>query len=126
MNVPQLFPNLFPGNPNNSSPSSSLSASSLQYSAPPSLSVSIQGDQDLTPTDALKPDASQQMTTASLLSLLTVPSPLNVPQTSNSSFERPFSKTPTMPTLLGDSSIDRSLSELLEVEDWILNGANNS
>ncbi|XP_029310225.1 uncharacterized protein batf2 [Cottoperca gobio] len=75
---------------------------------------------------ALKPNYSRQVefNSASLLSLLTVPSPLYVPQTTTSSFDGPLPQTP--PSLpRGDPSRDLSLSEFLEFNDWILGGTSH-
>ncbi|KAK5610837.1 hypothetical protein CRENBAI_025524 [Crenichthys baileyi] len=55
----------------------------------------------------------------SLLSLLTVPSPLNHCQTTSSSLNGSLSQPAP------DPSKDMSLSELLEVNDWILSGFGN-
>lgn len=107
MNVPQLHPSQFIRNPLDSSPPCSLSPPNLQGPA----------------AFALKPNYSRQLNPASLLSRLTVPSPLNVPQTTSSStFDGPFPQPPPSLPPLGDPSRDQSLSELLEFNDWILSG----
>lgn len=117
MNVPQLDPSQFSRNLINSS------ASLL----PPALrNPPLQPPLVPTPTSAfaLKPRSGQQVTVnpASLLSLLTVPSPFNVPHTTSSSYDRPLSQPqPPLPTL-EEPSRDLSLSEFLEVNDWILSG----
>ncbi|XP_044039204.1 uncharacterized serine-rich protein C215.13 isoform X2 [Siniperca chuatsi] len=122
MNVPPLHPGQFSGNPINSSQPCSLSLSTLQDPAPPSLSVSPQSNPEPSPANAfaLKPSYSQQISPAPLLSLLTVPSPLNVSQTSSCSFDIPLSQPLPLLSPLGDPLRDLSLSELLEVNDWIL------
>lgn len=111
--------NPFNNNPNNSNPLSSFLPLTLQDSAVQSYSVSPQTDFHAFP---LKPSSCQQArpNPAPLLSLLTVPNPPNVPQTSNSFAQSP----PSLPLLL-DTSRDLSLSELLEVNDWILSGTSN-
>lgn len=129
MNVPQLHTCQFSGNLENSNPPCTLLPSPLQDPALQSLSVSSQTNQNPSPAPAftLKPSYSQQVTPtcASLLSLLTVPSPLNIPQTTSSSSEEPLTQpTPSLPPL-GDLSRDLSLSELLEVNDWILSGTSH-
>lgn len=119
--------NLYSGNPNNSSPPCSLLPSTLQNSALQSFSVLPQASLEPFPPFALKPSYSQQGTPnpASLLSLLTVPSPLNVPQTTSNSVYEHIAQSPSSLPLLVDPSRDLSLSELLEVNDWILSGTNN-
>ncbi|XP_076580431.1 uncharacterized protein batf2 [Chaetodon auriga] len=115
MNVPQLHPGHFREKPvNSSSPRSLLpSGPALQ-----SLSVSPQTNLEPSPAPAfaLKPSSSS----TSLLSMLTVPSPLNEPQTTSSSFNGPLSQPLPLLPPLADPSRDLSLSELLEVNDWIL------
>ncbi|XP_078132658.1 uncharacterized protein batf2 [Sander vitreus] len=113
MDVPQLHPCQFSRNPIDSSPPTFQDPPLQSLSAPPPDSAF-----------ALEPSYSQQVTLnpVSLLSLLTVPSPLYVPQTTSSIFDGPLSQPlPSLPPL-GDISRDLSLSELLEVNDWILNG----
>lgn len=67
------------------------------------------------------PGYSQQVSPGpeSLLSLLTVPSPLNHCQATSGSFSGPLSQPAP------DYSKDISLSELLEVNEWILSGFGN-
>lgn len=74
---------------------------------------------------ALKPRNSRQLTLnpASLLSQLTVPSPLYGPLTTSSSFDIP-PPPPSLPPL-GDPPRDFSLSELLEGNEWILSGTSH-
>nr|XP_019951029.1 PREDICTED: basic leucine zipper transcriptional factor ATF-like 2 [Paralichthys olivaceus] len=109
MNVPQLPLGQHSGNPNISSPL-----------LPPTL----QDPAGLSPHANLElPLASfgyrqQTPNQASLLSLLTLPSPLN---SSSSSDAQP----PPLLPLPGDPSTDLSLSELLEVNDWILTGTSD-
>lgn len=119
---------LYSENPNNSSLPCSLlprtqNAALQSFSASPQASL----EPFLAPDFALKPSFSQQISPspASLLSLLTVPSPLIVPQTTSNSFDGPTAQSsPSLPMLV-DTSRDVSLSELLEVNDWILSGTNN-
>ncbi|TDG99871.1 hypothetical protein EPR50_G00198630 [Perca flavescens] len=116
MDVPQLHPCQFSRNPMDSSPPTFQAPALQSLSAPPPDSAF-----------ALKPSYSQQVTLnpAPLLSLLTVPSPLYVPQTTSSIFDGPlYQPSPSLPQL-GDISKDLSLSELLEVNDWILNGTSH-
>lgn len=119
MNVPQLNPSQFRRNLISSS--GSLLPPALQD--PP-----LQPPLAPSPTSAfaLKPRSSQQVTVnpASLLSLLTVPSPLNVPQTTSSRYDGPLSQPQLPLPTLEEPSRDLSLSELLEVNDWILSGTN--
>lgn len=124
MNVPQLHPGHIGENPINSSPQHSLSLSTLQDPALQSLSAFPQANPELSPASAFASKSSYSRhvapNPASLLSLLTVPSPVNVSQTTSSSFDGPHSQPPTSLPPLGDPSRDLSLSELLEVNDWIL------
>ncbi|KAM9717376.1 uncharacterized protein batf2 [Menidia menidia] len=67
-------------------------------------------------------DPPASSSSGSLLSLLTVPSPYTVAQTTSSSldeffFHSPPSQTPPLPQL--DFSKDISLSEFLDINDWI-------
>lgn len=106
VDVLQLHPGHFRGNPVNSS------------------SVSPQTNPELSPVPAFasKPSYSQHVAPnpVSLLSLLTVPSPLNESQTTSRSFNGPLSQPMPSPPPLAYPSRDLSLSELLEVDDWIL------
>ncbi|XP_070849909.1 uncharacterized protein batf2 [Chaetodon trifascialis] len=121
MNAPQLHPGHFRGNPVNSS-----SPRSLLLSGPTLQSLSVfpqtSPEASSAPAFALKPSYSPHMlpSSVSLLSMLTVPSPLNEPQTTSSSFNGPLSQPLPSPPPLADPSRDLSLSELLEVNDWIL------
>lgn len=129
MNVPKLHPCQFSRNPKLSSPPCIVLPSPLQEPALQSLSVSQQANQNPSPARAFEIKSSyiQQMTPtpASLLSLLTVPSPLNVPQPTSRSFDGLLAQPPSSLPLLGDPLSDVSLSELLEVNDWILSGNSN-
>ncbi|KAM7366129.1 hypothetical protein PAMP_015597 [Pampus punctatissimus] len=122
MNVPQLHSCKFSGNPQKLSPPRIPLASPLQDPALQSLSVSLRVNQNPSPAPAFtfKPSYSQQMTSTptSLLSLLTVPSPVNVPQTTCSSSDASLTQPKSS---LGDPSRELSFSELLEVNDWLLN-----
>lgn len=124
MNVPQLHPGHIGENPIISSPLHSLSRSTLQDPALQSLSAFPQANPELSPASAFasKSSYSQHIapSPAPLLSLLTVPSPVNVSQTTSSSFDGPPPQPPPSLPPLGDPSRDLSLSELLEVNDWIL------
>ncbi len=122
MDVPQPHSDLFSGNPFNSSLPHFLSTPDFPDPLQ-SISVSPQANQqEPSPTSifASKSSYSQQVVPrpVSLLSLLTSPSPLNVSQTTSSILDA--SQPPPSLPLLGDSSRDLSLSELLEVNDWIL------
>lgn len=112
-----------------SAQSCSLLPPTLQDAALQSFSVSPQARLEPTPAPAfaLKSSSSQQMTPnpAPLLSLLTVPSPLNFPRPTSNSFDRSTPQPPPSLPQLVDGSRDVSLSELLEVNDWILSGANS-
>uniref|UniRef100_A0A1A7XP28 Basic leucine zipper transcription factor, ATF-like 3 n=1 Tax=Iconisemion striatum TaxID=60296 RepID=A0A1A7XP28_9TELE len=60
----------------------------------------------------------------SLLSMLTVPSPLNVPPATSCTFDGSLFQPAPLPPL-PDPSKDYSLSEFLEYNDWILSGTGN-
>lgn len=121
VNVPQLQPAHFRGNLINSNLPRFFLPSTLQEPAHQSLSVSPQGNPEPSPAAAFasKPSYGRHVT-ASRLSLLTVPSPLSVPPTTSSSFDGCHAQPQTSLSLLGDTSRDLSFSELLEVNDWIL------
>ncbi|XP_047242603.1 basic leucine zipper transcriptional factor ATF-like 2 [Girardinichthys multiradiatus] len=110
-NVPELSSCKFSGN-----------SAFPQTPAPQTLSVPVQVTSVPSPSPAAYfaslQSYNQQVSPGpeSLLSLLTVPSPLNHCQTTSSSFNG--SPAP-------DPSKDMSLSELLEVNDWILSGFGN-
>ncbi|XP_035530909.1 uncharacterized serine-rich protein C215.13 [Morone saxatilis] len=124
MNVPQLHRGHFRGSPINSSQLPSLLLPTLQDPAPRPVSVSPQAVLATSPASAFasKPSYSQHVAPnpASLLSLLTVPSPLSVSQTTSSNFDGPPSQPVSSLPPLGDPLRDLSLSELLDVNDWIL------
>lgn len=126
MNVPQLHQRQFRGTSKNSS---IVLPAPLQDPALPFLSVSQQANQIPSPASAftLKQSSGHQMipTPSSMLSLLTVPSPLNVPQTTSGSLARPLAQPASSVPPLGDPLSDLSLSEFLEVNDWILSGTSN-
>nr|XP_020499334.1 basic leucine zipper transcriptional factor ATF-like 2 [Labrus bergylta] len=107
MSMSQLHPGSFKGNPADP-------PSTLQGSAPQPLSVSLQANLEPSPDSA---NAAHNSTP--LLSLLTVPCPLNVSQMTSSSFEGPLSLPPLQLQNSGDCSLDLALSELLEFDDWI-------
>ncbi|KAI3376530.1 hypothetical protein L3Q82_016979 [Scortum barcoo] len=115
-NMPQLCPGDFKENPVNLAPSRSLLPSTLQDPTLQSLPVSPQLNSELQQSYGRHPTPNP----ASLLSLLTIPSPLNVSQTTSSGFDGPQSQPPASLPQLGDPLRDLSLSELLEVNDWIL------
>ncbi|KAM8898133.1 uncharacterized protein batf2 isoform 2-T3 [Spinachia spinachia] len=116
----QLCPGPFSEDSGTSSVSCSLLPPTLQDPSAQSLSRAP-------PPSALakEPSYGQPATLScgSLLSMLTVPSGLNVSQTTSSSFREPGLQTPPSLLLFGDTSRDLSLSELLEVNDWILSGS---
>lgn len=123
-NAPQLHPAHFSGNLISSNVPRSLLPSTLQEPVHQSLSVSPQGNPEPSPASAFasKPSSSQHVSfnSASLLSQLTAPSPINVSLTTSSSFDGSLAQPPTSPSALGATSKDLSFSELLEVNDWIL------
>ncbi|XP_018540444.1 uncharacterized protein batf2 [Lates calcarifer] len=131
MNSAQLHPGQFSGNPNNSSQQCALLPSTPQAPALRSLTVTSQANLERPPASAFKPCYRQQMTPspthASLLSLLTTPCPLNISQTTstNSSDGAVFQPPPPSLPLSGDPTSDLSLSDFLEINDWILSGNNN-
>ncbi|KAL6118723.1 uncharacterized protein ACO6RY_03458 [Pungitius sinensis] len=116
----QLCPDPFGDDSGTSSASCSLLPPTLRDPSPLSLSRAP-------PPSALtmEPSYGQPATLncGPLLSMLTVPSALHVPQTTSSSFHEPRPQNPASLPLLGDTSRDLSLSELLEVNDWILSGS---
>ncbi|XP_030017521.1 mucin-5AC [Sphaeramia orbicularis] len=111
-----LEPPLFPPHPNTLSPPCALLSSSFQDPALQLLSVSPQTNLEHppAPTFDLKPTQHQQTppNPTPLLSFLTVPSPINVHQTTSSDLDGSSVET----------SSDLSLSKLLEGNDWILSG----
>jgi len=132
MNAAQLYPCLVSGNPNSLTPPCALLSSPIPSPAPGPLSVSPQVSSEPSPAlpFAFKQTYDQQasFSPVSLLSLLTVPSPLDVSQSTSSSFDGCFRQPP--PSLppsapARDSSKDLSLSELLEFNEWILTGISN-
>lgn len=122
MNVSQLRPAQFSTNSVNSSLPCCLFPTTLLDPSPQSLSMSPPAF-----AFAFKPSYSQQVTLncPSLLSMLTVPSPLNVSQSTSSSFDELVPQPPPSLPLFGDTSRDLSLSELLEGNDWILSGTSH-
>ncbi|XP_060887502.1 basic leucine zipper transcriptional factor ATF-like 2 [Labrus mixtus] len=108
MNMSQLHPGSFKGNP-------AAPPSTLQGSAPQPLSVSPQANPEPSPDSA---NAAHNSTP--LLSLLTVPCPLNVSQMTSSSFEGPLSLPQLQLQNSGDCSLDLALSELLDFDDWFI------
>lgn len=116
-NAPQLHPAHFSGN---------LISSNVP--GPPLLpvhqahSVSPQRRPQPPPASASKPSSSQHVSfdSESLLSLLTIPSPISASLTASSSLDGSVDQTPASPSPLGVTSKDLSLSEFLEVNDWIL------
>ncbi|XP_036967886.1 basic leucine zipper transcriptional factor ATF-like 2 [Acanthopagrus latus] len=117
MNVPQLHSGAFTESQISSSLPPPLLTSMLQHPALQSFSGS-----NLELTVSSKPTDSRHAASnpASLLSLLTVPSPLPASQSTSSSLDAPLSQPPLSLPALGDPLGDLSLSELLEVNDWIL------
>ncbi|KAK2862789.1 hypothetical protein Q5P01_002322 [Channa striata] len=105
--------------------SSSVLPSSLQDPALQSHAVSPQTFP--AHVSALKPSCNGQIAPnpSSLLSLLTVPSPLTIPQTTSSTFGELVPPSPPLLPPSGDPSKDIFLSELLEGNEWILSGNNN-
>ncbi|XP_041841461.1 flocculation protein FLO11 [Melanotaenia boesemani] len=129
MNSPQLHPYQLSGNPNNSRPPCALLPSPLPDPASQTLSTLPHVCLEPPPTLplSLRQSYNQQVSTSSvsILSLLTVPSPLNVTQSTSSSTDEPLTQPlpslpPPSPQL--DPFKDLSLSEFLERNDWILNG----
>ncbi|XP_008285082.1 putative protein TPRXL [Stegastes partitus] len=108
MNSPQLHP--YPFNPSRLSPPKSLLASP-QASLQPSPALPF----------APKPSYNQPVlpSPASLLSLLTVPSPLNISQTTSSSTDGSLSQPPS-------EDLGFDLNEFLENNDWILSGTSST
>ncbi|XP_029382477.1 cell wall protein DAN4 [Echeneis naucrates] len=128
-NVPHCNPDQFSERPNRSSSLSSISSSRPQAPTPVALTDSPQVNLEptLTPAFVFKPSYSQQMTPhhTSLLSLLTIPSPLNISPTTSNSSDDFIRQPPSSLPLSSDSTNELSLSEFLEVNDWILNGTSN-
>ncbi|KAG7243270.1 hypothetical protein INR49_011717 [Caranx melampygus] len=123
-NVPQLHAGQYNGNPNDLN---LLSPSTPQDPAFQPFTVLPQANLHPPPPPAfaLKPNYRQQMAPNSvpMLSLLTVPSPLNITCTTSNSTDRLICHPPPSLPLSGDPMNDLSLSELLEVNDWILSGS---
>ncbi|XP_013874484.1 cell wall protein RBR3 [Austrofundulus limnaeus] len=117
INVPQIYSCQFGTNL-----TSLPSRPPPQYPGPRTLPVSTQAS--LIPSSGSPYQHHASSSPGSLLSLLTVPSPLTVSQTTSSGFNRitaqPTQSLPPLP----DPSKDYSLSELLEINDWILSGVN--
>ncbi|XP_060922063.1 protein c-Fos [Limanda limanda] len=115
MNGPQLPLGRHCGNPNSSSP---LLPPTLQDPAVQSPQANLE-----LPLAAASFGYRQQTSNQeSLLSLLTIPSPLN---SSSSSSDALVGQPSSSQLLPGNPSSDLSLSELLEIDDWILSGASN-
>ncbi|XP_072232390.1 uncharacterized protein batf2 [Leuresthes tenuis] len=132
MNAGQLYPCQVSGNPNSLTPPCALLSSPLPSPAPGTLSVSPQVSSEPSPAlpFAFKQthDQPASFSPGSLLSLLTVPSPLDVSQSTSSSFDGCFHlPPPALPPSAPprDTSKDLSLSELLEFNEWILTGISN-
>ncbi|XP_026154512.1 flocculation protein FLO11 [Mastacembelus armatus] len=122
-NMPQLHAGHFSRKPHTSG-LSTLQGPDLQC-----MSASPPSNLEASPAPAfpLQPSYSQLMTPkpASWLSLLTVPSPLDISQTTSNSFDGLMPQPPPPLPLLGDPSRDPTLSDLLEFNDWILSGTCN-
>lgn len=119
VNVPLLHPIHHGGNPNSSNSLLTFQDPSLQpLSVPPQANL----EPSLATVFASKPSHSGHAipSPTSLLSLLTIPSPFNVPQTTSSSFDGLLAQPPPSVAPSGDLSKDPCLSELLEFNDWIL------
>ncbi|XP_028285648.1 uncharacterized protein batf2 [Parambassis ranga] len=102
-----------------------ISSSPCAFLPSPLQSLSVSPQLSSVPSFDPKPSYNQQGS-SSLLSLLTVPSPLNVSHNTSSSFEGSLCQFPPPPLPpVGDHSKDISLSEFLENNDWILSGTNN-
>lgn len=122
-NVSQLHPGQYNGNPNNLN---LLCPSAPQDPAFQPFTVSPQVNVQPPPPPAafaLKPNYRQQMApNVPMLSLLTVPSPLNITCTTSNNTDRVICQPPPSLPLSGDPTNDLSLSEFLEINDWILSG----
>ncbi|KAF7657338.1 hypothetical protein LDENG_00027640 [Lucifuga dentata] len=129
MNTSELHPGRSGCTPTNSSSPCTLLPTFHQDSALQSLSVSPQTNPDpFSALDfALKSSYNQQNAPnpLSLLSLLTVPSPIDIPQNTSSSSTGPPCQPSSSLLPLTDNAKDVSLSELLESNDWILSGTCN-
>lgn len=115
--VHQLPPGQFRGNHINSNPPRAFFKSALPN---PSLPASTQANPESSPASGLSYSPHSRPSPTSLLSLLTTPSPLNVSQTTSSSFDGPPSQPLTSQPPQGDPLKDLSFTELLEGNDWIL------
>lgn len=116
VNVPQLYSCQLSRNSNGTH--SPLRPPPPQYPGPQTLSVPTQASLVPSPS-AVSHQQHASSGPESLLSLLTVPSPITVSQTtSNGMVSQPTRSLPPLP----DPSKDYSLSELLEINDWILSG----
>nr|XP_015802045.2 basic leucine zipper transcriptional factor ATF-like 2 [Nothobranchius furzeri] len=103
---PRLYPCHLSGNPN--------STAAPLRPPPPQYHQAVSG---------LGPSAARYDQPESLLSMLTVPSPLGVPPATSCSFDGSLFQPAPAPLL--DPSKDYSLSEFLEFNDWILSGTGN-
>lgn len=128
LNVPQHHPGQYNGNLNNLNvpcPPAPQDPALQSFTASPQMNL-----QQTPPPRApfvLKPNNSQQMAPnrAPMLSLLTVPSPLNITYTTSNSSDRLVCQPPPSQPPSGDPTNDLSLSAFLERNDWILSGSDD-
>ncbi|CAN9509495.1 unnamed protein product [Ophioblennius macclurei] len=128
-NASQLHPFQSAGNPSSSDLLSSLYVSPLPSSALPSFPVLPHSSLEPHPAETfgLKSRYAPQVTQspAPQLPQLTAPSPFDVAPPTSSSFGELLAPPLQPHPPPGDPAKDLSLSELLEINDWILTGTNN-
>ncbi|XP_068163967.1 transcription factor kayak isoform X2 [Antennarius striatus] len=114
----------FAGSPDNSSHPSSHSPPSFQDPFLHCLSIPPQVDPEQLPGSAFtaKPSLNEDTSPhpASLLSLLTIPSPFDASEPTSSNLEGSQHQSLTLFSTLHNTTGDLSFSELLEDNDWIL------
>ncbi|KAL4006510.1 gastrin-releasing peptide receptor [Sarotherodon galilaeus] len=124
--VPQLPPCRFSGNQSSSIPPSTFLPSPLQNPLPPSLLASAASGLEPSPVPSFSSkqsyDQDNTSNSVSLLSLLTVPGPLDISQATSSSFDRAPSEPPPLAPQPGVPSKDLDLCDLY---DWLISGHNN-
>ncbi|XP_031592605.1 uncharacterized protein PB18E9.04c isoform X2 [Oreochromis aureus] len=124
--MPQLPPCRFSGNQSSSIPPSTFLPSPLQNPLPPSLLASAASGLEPSPVPSFSSNQSYDQdntsNSVSLLSLLTVPGPLDISQATSSSFDRAPSEPPPLAPQPGVPSKDLDLCDFY---DWLISGNNN-
>lgn len=124
--VPQLPPCRFTGNPSSSVSPSTFLPSPLQNPLPPSLLAPAISGLETSPVPSFSSkqsyDQDNTSNSVSLLSLLTVPGPLDISQATSSSFDRAPSEPPPLAPQPGVPSKEL---EFCDFFDWLISGNNN-